>query len=137
MRGLAVTCGLAVLLVAPVFCAETPEDAAQAVADSWLKLLDEGQYGSSWEQAAGPLKAAISKDDWEKGCGGARQPLGKLVSRKVKSRQYKEKLPGVPDGKYVVIQYDSVFEQKASAVETVTPMVDSDGTWRVSGYFVR
>jgi hypothetical protein len=43
----------------------------------------------------------------------------------------------VPDGKYVVIQYDSVFEQKASAVETVTPMLDSDGAWRVSGYFVQ
>jgi hypothetical protein len=137
MRCLAVTCGLAVLLVAPALGAEKPEDAAQAVADSWLTLLDEGQYEASWEQAATPLKAAISKDEWKKGCGGARQPLGKLVSRKVKSRQYTEQIPGVPDGKYVVIQYDSVFEQKASAVETVTPMVDFDGAWRVSGYFVK
>jgi hypothetical protein len=137
MRCLAVTCGLAVLLVAPALGAEKPEDAAQAVADSWLTVLDEGQYEASWEQAAKPLKVAISKDEWKKGCGGARQPLGKLVSRKVKSRQYTEQIPGVPDGKYVVIQYDSVFEQKASAVETVTPMVDFDGAWRVSGYFVK
>ena len=35
------------------------------------------------------------------------------------------------------IQYDSVFENKDSAVETVTPMLDPDGTWRVSGYFIR
>ena len=137
MRGLAVACGLAVLLVTPASRAETPEDAAQAVADSWLKLLDQGQYEASWEQAAKPLQAAIGKDEWTKGCGGARQPLGKLVSRKLKSRQYTEQLPGVPDGKYVVIQYESVFDHKASAVETVTPMVDSDGAWRVSGYFVR
>ena len=41
------------------------------------------------------------------------------------------------DGKYVVIQYDTVFEHKASAVETVTPMPDPDGVWRVSGYFIR
>jgi len=137
MRGLAAACGLAVLLVVPALRAETPEDAAQAVADSWLKLLDKGQYEASWEQAAKPLQAAIGKDEWTKGCGGARQPLGKLVSRKLKSRQYTKQIPGVPDGQYVVIQYDSVFEQKASAVETVTPMVDSDGAWRVSGYFVR
>jgi hypothetical protein len=65
------------------------------------------------------------------------EALGRLVSRKLKSRQYTEQIPGVPDGKYVVIQYDSVFEQKASAVETVTPMVDFDGAWRVSGYFVK
>jgi hypothetical protein len=137
MRGLAVACGLAVLLVSPTSRAETPEDTAQAVADAWLKLLDQGQYEASWEQAAKPLQAAIGKGEWTKGCGGARQPLGKLVSRKLKSRQYTEQLPGVPDGKYVVIQYESVFEDKALAVETVTPMVDSDGAWRVSGYFVR
>jgi len=46
-------------------------------------------------------------------------------------------MPGAPDGKYVIIQYDTVFENKASAVETVTPMVDPDGSWRVSGYFIR
>jgi len=60
-----------------------------------------------------------------------------LVSRKVKSRQLVDKLPGAPDGKYVVIQYDTVFAGKASAVETVTPMLDRDGTWRVSGYFIK
>ena len=68
------------------------------------------------------------------GCAG---PLGNLVSRKVKSREYTEKLPGAPDGKYVVIQYETVFEKKSSAIETVTPMVDPDGAWRVSGYFIR
>jgi hypothetical protein len=66
-----------------------------------------------------------------------RAPLGKLVSRKLKSRQYAESLPGAPDGKYVVIQYDTVFENKKSAVETVTPMQDADGAWRVSGYYIK
>ena len=69
--------------------------------------------------------------------GAARGPLGELVSRKLKSRDYTGKVPGGPDGKYVVIQYDSVFEKKAAAVETVTPMMDPDGVWRVSGYFIR
>jgi hypothetical protein len=30
-----------------------------------------------------------------------------------------------------------IVENKAAAVETVTPMLDADGVWRVSGYFVR
>ena len=46
-------------------------------------------------------------------------------------------MPGAPDGRYVVVQYDTVFENKASAVETVTPMADPDGVWRVAGYFIR
>jgi len=41
------------------------------------------------------------------------------------------------DGRYVVIQYDAVFTNKASAVETVIPMADPDGVWRVSGYVIR
>jgi hypothetical protein len=36
----------------------------------------------------------------------------------------------------VVIQYDTSFANKKSAVETVTPLLDSDGQWRVSGYFI-
>jgi len=68
---------------------------------------------------------------------GVSPPLGKVVSRKLRSRQYSEKLPGAPDGKYVVIQYETVFEKKASAVETITPMLDPDGVWRVSGYLIR
>jgi ribosomal protein S17E len=37
----------------------------------------------------------------------------------------------------VIIQYDSSFENKKSAVETVTPMLDKDGKWRVSGYYIK
>lgn len=120
-----------------VCAADKPEDAAQSAAESWLKLVDAGDYAASWEQAAKVFKGAIRQPDWSQMVAGVRTPLGKVVSRKLKSRQYTEKMPGAPDGKYVVIQYDTVFEHKASAVETVTPMADPDGAWRVSGYFIR
>ena len=66
-----------------------------------------------------------------------RDPLGKVTTRKLKSATYTKSLPGAPDGEYVVIQYESSFEHKQSAVETVTPMLDKDGKWRVSGYFIK
>jgi hypothetical protein len=131
------TASLMALLAAPVPAADKPEDAAQTAAESWLKLLDDGKFAASWDQAAKVFKGAVKQTDWSQMASGVRAPLGKLVSRKLKSREYTEKLPGAPDGKYVVIQYDTVFEHKASAVETVTPMADPDGVWRVSGYFVR
>jgi hypothetical protein len=46
-------------------------------------------------------------------------------------------LPGVPDGEYVVVQFDTSFEKKKTAIETVTPMKEPDGRWRVSGYFIK
>lgn len=122
----------------PWLCAaETPEDLAQKSAESWLKLLDSGKFEESWTQAASVFKGAITKAQWQQAAQAVVKPLGKLVSRQLKSRQFSERLPGAPDGKYVVIQYDSVFEHKASAVETLTPMLDADGVWRVSGYFIK
>ena len=66
-----------------------------------------------------------------------RKPLGQTVSRSLKSKQYQTVLPGAPDGEYVVIQFNTSFEHKRSAVETVTPMKDKDGKWRVSGYYIK
>jgi len=128
---------LVAFLAGPAVAADKPEDAAQAAAESWLKLVDDGNYAASWEQAAKVFKGAVKQADWAQAAGGVRTPLGKLVSRKLKSREYAEKMPGAPDGRYVVVQYDTVFENKASAVETVTPMADPDGAWRVAGYFIR
>lgn len=137
MRKLAVLCAVGALLAGPSWAADKPEDTAQVAAESWLKLADEGNYEASWDQAARLFKGAVTKEQWKQAAAGVRAPLGNLVSRKVKSRDYTEKVPGAPDGKYVVIQFDTVFEKKSSAVETVTPMLDPDGAWRVSGYFIR
>ncbi len=60
-----------------------------------------------------------------------------MISRKLKVARFYPKLPGAPDGQYVVIQYDTEFENKKSAVETITPMLEKDGTWKVSGYFIK
>jgi hypothetical protein len=117
--------------------AETPEDAAKKAADAWLALVDQGQYAESWDQAAKAFKEGVTRDKWKEAATAARASLGKVVSRKVKSRQLTDSLPGAPAGRYVVIEYDTEFEKKPSAVEIVTPMADPDGAWRVSGYFIR
>ena len=91
-------------LAGPALAADKPEDAAQAAAESWLKLNDAGDYAGSWDQAANSLKGAVEQADWVQTSGRVRTPLGKLVSRKLKSREYREKMPGAPHGKYVVIQ---------------------------------
>jgi hypothetical protein len=128
---------LGALVIVASAAEETKEDAAVRAADAWLALVDRGDYRESWDDAAQLFKNAITKEQWETQLQAARQPLGKLVSRRVKSTQYAESLPGAPDGEYVVIQYETSFEKKKSAIETVTPMLDPDGDWRVSGYFIK
>ena len=135
------------VVVGAAFAAETPEDAAQAAAESWLKVVDGGDYAASWDQAAKVFKGAVKQTEWGQLAASVRAPLGVLVSRKLKSREYTEKMPTTRviggkvytwgDGRYVVIQYEAVFANKASAVETVIPMADPDGVWRVSAYSIR
>ena len=116
---------------------ETKEQQAQAAAESWLVLVDAGQYGESWEMAASLFKGVITKEKWSQDLGPVRKPLGDLVSRKLSSKKYCTELPGAPDGEYVVLQFKTSFTQKKRAIETITPMLDKDGTWRVSGYFIK
>ncbi|MGD0986673.1 MAG: DUF4019 domain-containing protein [Candidatus Sulfotelmatobacter sp.] len=120
-----------------VWAQQKPEQLAVQSAESWLALVDAGKSDESWQEAAQLFKTAVTKEDWRKALHGSREPLGKLLSRKLKGATYKTSLPGAPDGEYVVIQYDSSFEHKQAAVETVTPMLDKDGKWRVSGYHIK
>jgi hypothetical protein len=113
------------------------EKAATEAANHWLSVVDAGSYAASWQAAAPAFKIAVLKDQWAQMLQANRAPLGRVISRTLKSATYKTSLPGAPDGKYVVIQYESSFEHKQSAIETITPSLGDDGQWRVSGYFIR
>ena len=132
---------LALALVAAPAPAQEGEAAAAAkaqdAAKAWLALTDSGKYAESWDRASARFQAAITKPDWEKALSSVRSPLGAVRSRKLKSATFTRQLPGTPDGEYVVIQFDTQFEKKLSAVETVTPAKEKDGAWRVSGYYIR
>ncbi|MCK5505381.1 MAG: DUF4019 domain-containing protein [Thermodesulfovibrionia bacterium] len=113
------------------------EKSAVTAAESWLRLVDGGQYSESWEQAAEYFRAIMKQQAWEDSIRPLRESLGKVVTRTLKAQQYTTTMPGAPDGEYVVVQFETFFENKKFAVETVTPMVDEDGVWRVSGYYIK
>lgn len=46
---------------------------------------------------------------------------------------YFQTSPCAPKGQYVVIRYTSDYPNQVGVVETVTPMPDADGIWRVIG----
>lgn len=138
-----VTClvefNLVALLGERAAAAERTSDtqAAVAAAEAWLAGIDAGHYAESWDQAAELFRKAVPKATWAAQLEGVRAPLGKLETRRVKSTQAATSLPGAPDGHYVVIQFDAAYANKKSAVETVTPVLEKDGAWRVSGYYIR
>ncbi len=113
------------------------EKAGTAATGKWLALVDSGNYGQSWKEAAQYFRDAVTEAKWAQTLEQVRDPLGKLVSREVKSAVNKTSLPGAPDGEYVLIEFQASFENKKSAIETVTSMLEKDGTWRIAGYFIK
>ncbi|HEY1472370.1 MAG TPA: DUF4019 domain-containing protein [Candidatus Acidoferrum sp.] len=114
-----------------------PEDLARKSAESWLALTDSGKYAESWQEASASFKAAVTQDQWLSALKSVRTPAGKVLSRNLKSATYMKDPPNAPAGEYVIIQYDTAFENKKDAVETVVPTLDKDGKWRVSGCFIK
>ena len=133
--------GLALAIVAlaagGLRAAETPEKAAEAAASAWLATVDAGKYGASWDEAAAMFQAALSRAQWEAALQQVRRPLAALVSRKLRGAKFTTEIPGAPAGEYVILQFDTSFANASGKTETVTPMKGKDGSWRVSGYYIR
>lgn len=110
--------------------------AAERAAVDWLALVDRTQYGVAWSEAAFVFRSQISALDWLKAAAEARNPLGGVITRNSISAIYATNLPDAPDGEYVVLQFQTDFENSVKAIETVTSMLD-EGQWKVAGYYVR
>jgi hypothetical protein len=111
--------------------------AAQAAALAWLSLIDNGSIAASWDSSSAAFRAAVSRTDWTAAVHSARDPFEPFGARQLALSRYTTQLPGAPAGQYVLLQFETGVSQGRRVVETVVPMVDPDGQWRVSGYYVR
>lgn len=117
-----------------------PSDAAtkaQAAAKTWLALVDSGKYADSWNQAAAVFKASVTSAGWQSAIKSARVPLGAVKARTLKGATFTHNLPNAPVGDYVVIQYSTSFANRPGSLETITPMKQADGSWKVAGYYIK
>lgn len=119
-----------------VLADEQKIEAAETAVLEWLALVDAEEYRQSWEVAARPFRTRVTPDDWVAAVSQGRQMYGALASRSVANAEYLRQVPGLPDGHYVVLQFDARFANKPESVETVTAVLEG-GVWRVTGYFIR
>ena len=121
----------------PLLANQNKEDEALKAANAWLSVVDAGNYTESWDKTSQAFKSAVSESKWVNTLTSFRKSLGDVLSRNMVALKYTTALPGAPDGEYVVVQYQTTFKNKASSIETVTPSLEKDGVWRVSGYFIK
>ena len=113
------------------------QTAAVTAAQQWLAGIDAGDYAQSWTDAAEYFQGAITQDNWISAMKSVRAPLGKMEIRTVDSAVTETQMPGAPDGKYVVMQFETAFAKKNPATETVTFVLEKDGQWKADGYYIK
>ena len=121
-----------------IFCQDKKSE-KQAVesAKFWLSKVDNGNYSESWNMAGEYFQNTIQEDRWFAAMKASRDPLGKVLFRKIKSTSYLTEIDGAPDGEYFIIEFDVSYTNKKTAIETVTPIKEKDGAWKVVGYYIK
>lgn len=112
------------------------ESAGSIAAKEWLKIVDVGEYVESWQKSDAFFKSQLTQTEWSVALTGVRTPLGQVKSRSELGAKEYSSLPGVPDGEYLVIQFQTEFQNKKSATETLT-LSKSSGDWLPVGYFIK
>jgi len=129
---------IAVLVLLSCSPAQDPNvKAATYAAQDWLASVDNGNYGQSWDNASALFQQKISREQWEGTGGGGRTAYGKVISRQLLSATLDTNIASAPGGKFVVIEFRTKFANGHTLIETVSPMQEPNGQWRVAGYFVR
>ena len=111
--------------------------AALTAAEAWLGLLDSAKFADTWKNADDYFKTRVKEAKWVRQMPQLSRTLGKIVSRKLLSANFTHKLPGLPGRSAFILRYATKFEKKPQAIETVIPIDETDGTWRVSGYYIK
>ena len=115
-----------------------PDRQAVATAAKWLSVVDAGNYAEAF--AMFPARTRSGGDAVEKYWVGylraKRAPLGRALSRKLVKAWFARTLPGSPDGYYEFLHYNTSFQHKTQAAESVT-LTKESGHWEVSGYRFR
>jgi hypothetical protein len=107
----------------------TPDDRAK----QWIILIDDGNYAEAWKQAGATLRNKNTAEKFAQQMNVTRTPLGAMSSRTIKDVKLTKTRPGMRDGQYATVRFDSAFAHKVGAVETVALMSENGG-WSVIDY---
>lgn len=108
--------------------------ATAEAAEKWLRFMDAGQYGESWDAASNIFRFTIKRDEWIKAEDKLRKPFGRLISRKLMEQRPATNPRGLPEGDYMVLYYKSSFQDRPDVNELITMVLSTDGQWKVLTY---
>jgi hypothetical protein len=128
---------LLALGVAPTSGAQDPRAGeAQQVARAWLAIADKLDADAAYSAAGPKFRSVLTLEKWREAMRQVRAPLGAMEQRTVQRTAFQTKLPGQPDGDYVLIAFRTAFARKPVSRELVS-LERVDNRWLVVGYVIQ
>lgn len=110
--------------------------AATTAATEFLQLVDSDRYAESWQIAAQYLQQKVPRTDWTAKLTNIRTTFGPFMQRELENISFTAPAEELPDQEFILLEYATKFELK-EVNEILTVMHDTDGSWRVVGYFIQ
>ncbi|MEF2231587.1 MAG: DUF4019 domain-containing protein [Pseudodesulfovibrio sp.] len=125
---------LLLLLPCAALADEPAPDDARAAAETWLRLIDGGEYDRCWDQASPIMKQNMPHADWRRALAEGAAQLGPLSARRLERSKLDRDPPHGPTGRYALFRFDAIY-QDTTLHETLALRLE-DGTWRVVAYWL-
>jgi len=110
---------------------------AIAAGEKWLALIDSGKAGAAWDLSSKQLQSSVTRAKFIAAIGDVRKPLGKLEERTAERFARSHRLPGAPEGDYVIVEYTARFPKGKKLQEQLVWSIEESDVWRVAGYYYR
>jgi hypothetical protein len=106
-----------------------------------IQMIDQGKAGELWDGASAAARKRVTRADFTSQIAKSRAPLGapRMRTWVAINRQVVADPDSETAGQYVGIEYETRFANKPDGTlrELVSFHLDSDRTWRFSGYVLR
>lgn len=111
--------------------------AGRALAETWIKEVDRGQYTKTWDHVGQVFKGSFKKQEWADMLKKGRDQLGPMKERELGSAEFTDQLTGAPKGEYVVVVYHTSFANQPQSINEIVVTTRENKQWKVVGYSMR
>lgn len=124
------------LLTAPAGAEPESYDLSISRASAYLQLLDRGRYEEAWHEMSALFQALGDQASWQKRQQALRAAYGALQSRTFFHAISRESYKLSPDGRYVIVQFNSIYQHKQEARETVVMECSTSTACSIREYII-
>ena len=107
---------------------------ANKVGISWLNDLNHKQYENAYKLLSKEVKVMVEKESWVSLINELMLEFGNLESRTVTQRYFQSQMEGMEDGFYVVIEYNSQYENTKAHTESLLLKQNDKAKWEIANY---